>query len=90
MGLELLLPVEDLAIAHTALLTDLSFGKSITIHTKQNGLPDIEGFQIAILGVLEGRNAVDNIGTGKSFAIIRKIFIPDVSGKLALENSGSR
>ena len=72
MALELLLPVEDLAFAHTALLTDLSFGKSICIHTKQNGIPEIENAQIAILGVLEGRNGVDNIGTGKNLAIIRK------------------
>ena len=27
------------------------------IHTKKNGIPDLENVQIAILGVLEGRNA---------------------------------
>ena len=72
MGLEHLSPVEDLAVAHTALLNDLSFGKNISIHSKQNGLPDLESAQIAIFGILEGRNAVDNIGTGKNFSIIRK------------------
>ena len=72
MSLDLLVPVEEIAVAHTALISDLSLGKNIKIHTKQNGIPDLENVQIAILGVLEGRNAVDNLGTGKSFENIRK------------------
>ncbi len=72
MSLDLLLPVEDIAIAHSALLSDLSLGKSIIIHTKQNGIPDLKNAQIAIIGVLEGRNAVDNLGTGKGLENIRK------------------
>jgi formiminoglutamase len=72
MSLDLLLPVEDIAVAHTALLSDLSFGNKIKIHTKKNGIPDLEGVQIAIIGVLEGRNAVDNFGTGKNLENIRK------------------
>ena len=72
MSLNLLVPVEDIAVAHTALLSDLSFGKNILIHTKKNGIPNLENVQIAILGVLEGRNAVDNLGTGKHLENIRK------------------
>lgn len=72
MSLELLLPVEDIAVAHTTLLSDLSLGKSIKIHTKQKGLPSLKNAEIAIVGVLEGRNAVDNIGTGKNLENIRK------------------
>ncbi len=72
MSLDLLLPVEDIAVAHTALVSDLSFGNKIKIHTKKNGIPDLEGIQIAIIGVLEGRNAVDNFGTGKNLENIRK------------------
>ncbi|MCF6223557.1 MAG: formimidoylglutamase [Flavobacteriaceae bacterium] len=72
MSLDLLLPVEDMAVAHTALLADLSLGKNIKIHTKKEGLPKLKNVQIAILGVLEGRNAVDNLGTGKDLDKIRK------------------
>ncbi|MEN8186929.1 MAG: formimidoylglutamase [Bacteroidota bacterium] len=72
MSLDLLNPVEDIALAHTALLSELSFGKRIKIHTRQNGIPDIDDIQIAIIGVLEGRNAVDNLGTGKGLEHIRK------------------
>ncbi len=72
MSLDLLLPVEDIAVAHTALLSDLTFGNKIKLHTKNNGIPDLKGIQIAIIGVLEGRNAVDNFGTGKGLENIRK------------------
>ncbi len=72
MSLELLAPVEDIAVAHTTLLPDLSFGKSIKIHTKKLGLPDLDKVSIAIVAVAEGRNAVDNVGTGKGFEKIRK------------------
>ena len=72
MSLELLLPVEEIAVAHTALQSDLSLGKKIKLHSKQDGFPDLENIQIAIIGVAEGRGAVDNIGTGKGLEVIRK------------------
>ncbi len=72
MSLELLLPVEEIAVAHTALQSDLSLGNKIKLHSKQEGFPDLENIQIAIIGVTEGRGAVDNIGTGKGLEVIRK------------------
>ncbi len=74
MSLDFLLPVEDIAVAHTALNSDLALGKHIKIHTRQQGIPDLEGVNIAIIGIQEGRNAVDNVGTGKNFDLIRKYF----------------
>ena len=72
MSLELLLPVEEIAVAHTALQSDLTLGKKIKIHTKKDGLPNLKNIQIAIIGVSESRGAVDNVGTGKGLEIIRK------------------
>ena len=72
MILELLKPVEDLAVAHNTLLSEFSLGKKIKIHTKKNGLPELETAQIAILGVKEDRGAIDNAGTGKGLEKIRK------------------
>ncbi len=72
MSLNFLLPVEEIAVAHTTLLSDLILGKNIKKHTKQTGIPDLENVQIAIIGVLEGRNAVDNLGTGRGLENIRK------------------
>ncbi|HBK71253.1 MAG TPA: arginase [Flavobacteriaceae bacterium] len=72
MSFEFLNPVEDTAIAHVALLPNLSLGKNIEIHSKQNGLPELEGAHIAIIGVLDGRRSEDNLGTGTNYSIIRK------------------
>ena len=72
MNFDFLLPVEDNIVAHTALLPNQSLGKSIHIHSKKNGLPDIENAHIAIIGVKDGRRAVDNFGTGDGFSPIRQ------------------
>lgn len=72
MALDVLLPVEDLSLAHAALQSDLSLGQRIKKHSKHDGLPSLEGCRLAILGVLEGRGAVDNVGTGKDLDQIRK------------------
>lgn len=72
MSLELLLPVEEMAAAHRALQSDLSLGNKIKIHTKKDGVPDLKQIQVAIIGVVEGRGAVDNVGTGKSLEQVRK------------------
>jgi len=72
MSFEFLLPIDETVVAHSTLLPNQSIGKNIHIHSKQNGLPDLEGINIAIIGVLEGRRAEDNIGTGNDFSIIRK------------------
>lgn len=72
MSIDLLLPVEEMAVAHRALQSDLSLGRKIKIHTKKDGIPDLKNVQVAIIGVLEGRGAVDNVGTGKSLDQVRK------------------
>jgi arginase family enzyme len=72
MSFEILLPVDDATVAHTALLSDQSLGKNITIHSKQLGLPEIEKAQLALIGVSEDRNSVDNFGTGNDLKAIRK------------------
>ena len=72
MSLDLLIPVEELAVAHTALQSELSLGNRIGLHTRQEGLPDLKGASLAIIGVLEGRGAADNLGTGKNLELVRK------------------
>ena len=72
MSLDLLTPVEEMAVAHTALQSDLTLGKRIGLHTLKEGLPDLKDASLAILGMLEGRGAEDNLGTGKNLEVIRK------------------
>ena len=72
MDFEFLQPVKDAIVAHVALQPNLALGKNIKIHSKHLGIPDLEGVQLAIIGVKEGRRAVDNLGTGDNFDVIRR------------------
>ncbi len=72
MNFDYLFPVDDTVLAHTMLLSDQSMGHFIDIHTKQNGIPDLEGVRLVIIAVEEGRVAVDNEETGQGIANIRK------------------
>lgn len=72
MNFDYLFPVDDAVIAHSMLLPDQSLGHYISIYTKQNGIPDLTHVRIAIIGVEEGRNAIDNRGTGNGIDEVRK------------------
>ena len=72
MSFEILEPVDEAVIAHATLLSEQSVGKALKIHTKKGGFPETEGIQLAIIGVREDRNTVDNIGAGNNLNTIRK------------------
>ena len=72
MNFDFLTPIKDTIIAHLVLQSAQSLGRNIAVHTTQNGFPDLENVQIAIFGVLEDRNAQDNIGCGENIDAIRK------------------
>lgn len=57
MNLDFLTPVEDVLIAHNALLAPNALGNSIAIHADKSGMPDLEGVSLAIIGVSENRNS---------------------------------
>ena len=56
MNFNFLSPVSDAVLAHKELLPLQTLGRKIKVHSKQSGIPDLEGVQIAIIGVLENRN----------------------------------
>lgn len=74
MDLDFLSPVSDLVLAYTELLPVQALGQKLRIHSKQQGIPDLEGVTIAILGVLENRNDVNYIGEEFQLDEIRKSF----------------
>lgn len=49
-----------------------TIGKSMTIYTKEGDFPDLEGIQIAIIGVNEDRGSSDNIGCADAPDAIRQ------------------
>ena len=67
-----LFPVSDAVLAHNELLSVQALGRKLRIHSNQNGIPDLEGVKIAILGVLENRNDVNYIGEDFNLNEIRK------------------
>ncbi len=72
MNFDFLTPIKDTIIAHLVLQSAQSLGRSIEVHSVQNGVPELENVQIAIFGVQEDRNAVDNLNCGDSLQEIRK------------------
>ena len=72
MNFDCLNPVDDAVLAHVMLLSDHAIGHCISTHTTSNGVPDLSGVKLAILGVEEGRMAVDNEETGQGINQIRK------------------
>ena len=51
MSFDFLLPIKDSVVAHLVLQSSDVFGKKIKIHTSQEGFPDLDQIQLAILGV---------------------------------------
>lgn len=72
--LNFLAPVPDVVLAYNELLSQQAIGKKIKIHSKENGIPDLEGVKIVLLGVLENRNAVNYIGEDFNLNEIRNSF----------------
>ena len=72
MAFNFLSPVSDEVLAHNELLSDQALGKKFKIHSRQNGIPDLDDVKIAILGVLENRNDVNYIGEELHFNHIRR------------------
>ncbi|WP_370003510.1 formimidoylglutamase, partial [Winogradskyella sp.] len=72
MNFNFLSPVSDAVLAHNELLAQQALGKKIKIHSRQNGIPDLDGVQLAIIGVKENRNDVNFMGAEINFDSIRK------------------
>ncbi len=72
MSFEFLTPVSEEVIMHASLLADQTIGSQIEIHSQEQGIPDLEGVKIALIGVSENRNDV-NFQYGEiDFDAIRK------------------
>ena len=57
MSLELLIPIENETLVGLSLLPKQIIGKNISIHSEANGLPELQGLRIAIIGLSEYRNS---------------------------------
>ncbi|CAA0239820.1 Arginase family protein [Tenacibaculum maritimum] len=72
MNFDFLIPVKDSVTVSNLSQSSATLGRNIFIHTKENGFPDLEVVQVAILGVEEGRGAINNVGCGEKLNKIRE------------------
>ncbi|MFY7672679.1 formimidoylglutamase [Tenacibaculum sp. MEBiC06402] len=85
MNSDFLSPIDEKVVAHLELQSSNSIGKNMEIHTAQNGFPDLDGVAMAIIGVKEGRNSVNNNGCGEDISEIRKNLYQLFPGKWNLK-----
>ena len=74
MNFDFLSPVSEMVLAHNELLSQQALGRKLRIHSSRQGLPDLEGVSVAIIGVLENRNDSNYIGEEFQLNEIRKSF----------------
>jgi formiminoglutamase len=72
MNFSFLSPVSDDVVVFRQLLSPQTIGKKLQIHTEDNGIPDLNGGEIALLGVLENRRNEFRKTTQLNFDEIRK------------------
>jgi len=69
-------PVKEEVIEESHLTHKKQIGNTITIFKNEEDFPDLEGYQVALLGVEEERNAVDNEGCKDAPDAIRHALYP--------------
>jgi len=69
---EFLSPVSNLLAAHREVLSSQVLGNQMLIYTEQQGFPNLDGCDIAFVGVKETRNCVHYRGETPDFEKIRK------------------
>ncbi len=74
MNIDFLVPIDDEVTVVNRLRSELNIGSNIQMYTSQNGFPGLDDVSIAILGVKEGRRAVENNSCGEDLLNIRREF----------------
>ena len=74
MSLDFLLPLKNEVLETIAVYPEHSLAHKVQIHSEESGLPSLENVSLAILGVEEGRGAVNNDTTGYGLDSVREYF----------------
>lgn len=74
MYLDFLTPLEESVITHLEICSESCLGNSVQLFTSVENFPNLEEVNIAVLGVKEDRNTINNQGCGKDFQFIRQKF----------------
>jgi arginase family enzyme len=74
MILEYLKPIAEVTVAHARIQEPRSIGKTILLHTAQDGLPDLENVDMVMVSILENRKDTSAIFQVESLDGIRRKF----------------
>lgn len=74
MNTDFLSPVNERVVAQLEEQSPDTLGRNIKIYSSQNDFPDLEDVGVALIGVKEGRNGIDNLGCGEDLTKIREAF----------------
>ncbi len=74
MNTDFLSPVSEKVIANLVDLPAESLGRKIMIHSVEDGFPDLEDVSVALVGVKEGRESINNLECGEDLSKIRQGF----------------
>ena len=72
MNYDFFKPIKDAVVEHVLSQPTSALGQNISLHTTEDGFPNLSGVTIAILGVKDGRGAENNEGCGNDLQHIRK------------------
>lgn len=85
MYLDFLTPLEESVVTHLESQPSTCLGNSVQLFTSLEDFPNLEEVNIAIFGVKEDRNAINNLGCGHSFKLVRKKLYELFSGNWETE-----
>jgi arginase family enzyme len=74
MILEYLKPIAEVTVAHARIQEPRSIGKTILLHTAQDGLPDLENVDMVMVSILENRKDTSAMFQVESLDGIRRKF----------------
>ena len=72
MILEYLKPISEATVAHARIQEPRSLGETIRLHTAQDGLPDLDNADLAIISILENRKDASAVFQVESLDGIRR------------------
>ncbi|WP_459211548.1 formimidoylglutamase [Aquimarina rhabdastrellae] len=72
MSFEFLTPVNEEVLIHASSLPEQTIGSQIKIHTQEQGIPNLEGIKIVIIGISENRNGTNFQLGDIEFTSVRK------------------
>ncbi len=71
MSLEFLKPVEEALLEQVASLPDQSLGKTLSVHTLNEGLPDLADIRLALIGIESGSAVEEQAHAAFDLAVFR-------------------